>query len=33
MIFSTIPTAAATFTPRLFAIAVMTRKETWIRPS
>ena len=33
MIFSTMPTAAATSTPRLFAMAVMMRKEIWMRPS
>ena len=33
MIFSTMPTAAATSTPRLFAMAVMIRKEIWMSPS
>ena len=33
MIFSTMPTAAATLTPLALAMAVITRKEIWISPS
>ncbi len=33
IIFSTIPTAALISTPRLFAIIVIMRKATWIKPS
>ena len=33
MIFSTMPTAAASVTPRRFAIMVMMRKEIWINAS
>ena len=33
MIFSTMPTAAAISTPRLFAIIVMNRNDTWMNPS
>ena len=33
MIFSTIPTAAASLSPRRFAMLVMTINATWISPS
>ena len=33
MIFSTMPTAAASVRPRIFAMTVMTRKATWMKPS
>ena len=33
MIFSTMPTAAASFNPRRLAMIVITMKAIWIRPS